>query len=125
MKNREAIIHHYVAAYNNFDVPRMMTHLDENIRFENISKGQSRLVLDGLLQFRNQAEQSRQFFSERKQTIRSFDHIDDQTTIEVDYHAVLAIDLPNGLKKGQTLQLSGKSIFTFAKDKIIALTDIS
>jgi hypothetical protein len=38
---------------------------------------------------------------------------------------VLAKDLPNGLKKGQELNLSGKSIFKFSGNKITSLTDLS
>ena len=35
------------------------------------------------------------------------------------------MDFPNGLKKGQELNLIGKSIFEFDGDKIIKLTDVS
>jgi hypothetical protein len=35
------------------------------------------------------------------------------------------MDFPNGLQKGQELDLTGKSIFKFSGDTIIKLTDIS
>jgi len=38
---------------------------------------------------------------------------------------VLGIDFPNGLKKGQKLELKGKTIFTFKNNKIISISDIS
>ncbi|WBE26091.1 hypothetical protein [Denitrificimonas caeni] len=58
-------------------------------------------------------------------TFKSFRHFDNSTEIEIDYTAILAMDLPNGLKKGQELTLSGKSVFEFENNKVIKLTDIS
>lgn len=74
---------------------------------------------------REQAEQAKTYFTERTQTIKSFNHTDNRCEIEISYRAILAIDFPNGLKKGQELNLQGKSIFEFEGDKIIRLTDIS
>jgi hypothetical protein len=125
MNQREQIINQYIAAYNNFDVAGMMADFDDAIRFENISNGNVDMTLDGKAAFKQQAEQARMLLSERKQTIRSYHHERDQTTIEIDYFAILAIDLPNGLKKGAELKLSGVSVFKFADNKIIALSDIS
>ncbi|MCW5922996.1 MAG: nuclear transport factor 2 family protein [Saprospiraceae bacterium] len=125
MKNREHIIGRYVAAYNDFDIDKMVADLDASVKFENISNGVSNMTLIGLEAFRAQAEQAKNLFSERRQTIMAFYHQQDQTEIEIDYFAVLDTDLPNGLKKGDKLQLSGKSVFKFSGDKIIGLTDIS
>ncbi|HEY9262648.1 nuclear transport factor 2 family protein [Chitinophaga sp.] len=125
MTQREQIIHNYIAAYNNFDVDKMMADFDDAIRFENISKGKVDRLLVGRTAFKELAEQSRHLLSERRQTIRSFVHEADQTTIQIDYFAILAIDLPNGLKKGAELKLSGISVFKFDGNKIVALSDIS
>lgn len=125
MKQREQIINNYIAAYNSFDSDRMVADFDDNIRFENISNGKTDMTLVGVEAFKQQAEQAKRLLSERKQTILSFVHEADKTTIEIDYFAVLAIDLPNGLKKGAELKLSGVSVFKFEGNKIIALSDIS
>ena len=122
---REKIIKDYITAYNNFDIEKMLTHLDEQIKFENISNGVTNMTLTDLNSFREQAEQAKKIFTTRKQTIKSWTHQDNLTEIEIEYNAVLAIDLPNGLKKDDILNLEGKSIFKFSKDKIIELTDIS
>jgi len=45
--------------------------------------------------------------------------------IEIEYFGILAIDFPNGMKKGGEIKLNGKSIFEFNDEKIIRLTDIS
>ncbi|MFZ1788914.1 MAG: nuclear transport factor 2 family protein [Saprospiraceae bacterium] len=122
---REIIIKNYTDGYNGFDIAKMLADFDENIIFENIQNGETNLSLMGLAAVKHQAEQAKAYFSERTQTITSFSHNGLFTEISINYKAILAMDFPNGLKKGQTLNLSGKSIFQFDGDKIIKLTDIS
>jgi hypothetical protein len=59
------------------------------------------------------------------QTIKSFTHQDDTKEVDITYYGMIAVDLPNGLKKGDELNFAGKSIFRFLNGKIISLTDIS
>jgi hypothetical protein len=125
MKQREQIINYYIIAYNNFDVNGMVANMDPSIKFENISNGAVNMTLNGLPAFIEQAEQANAIFISRQQTIKSFKHTANQTEIDIAYRAVLAIDLPNGMKKGDELNLAGKSIFKFLGDKITELTDIS
>ena len=125
MTTREKIIQNYIDGYNQFNIDKMVTDFDDNVVFENIQNGEINLSLSGLGAFREQADQAVNYFSTRKQTIKSFKHSDIETEIEIEYYAVLAIDFPNGLKSGQELNLTGKSIFKFLDDKIIKLTDIS
>lgn len=125
MTNREMVIKRYIDSYNSFDIANMVADFDDNIVFENIQNGETNMSLVGLTAVKQQAEQAKAYFSERTQTIKSFNHIDNRSEIEIDYNAILAMDFPNGLKKGQALNLSGKSIFEFNGDKIIRLTDVS
>ncbi len=125
MIDREKIIKNYIDGYNRFDIDKMVADFDDKIVFENIQNGETNISLTGLTAFRQQAEHAKTYFTTRAQTIKSFKHFDDATEIEIDYCAVLRIDFRNGLKSGQELNLSGKSIFTFEKDKVIKLTDIS
>jgi len=125
MQHRELIISNYVKAYNNFDVEGMLNDLAPSIKFQNISNGDVNMELDGIEAFRNQAEQAIKLFERREQIIRSFKHTGSKTEIEIDYNAVIAIDLPNGLKKGDELNLKGHSIFTFNGDSIVGIMDIS
>ncbi|HYH16073.1 MAG TPA: nuclear transport factor 2 family protein [Flavisolibacter sp.] len=125
MKEREAIIQNYIAGYNEFDIDKMVQDFDDEIVFQNISGGETTLSLLGLNALKVQAQQATQYFSSRTQTIKSFTHKSDDTEIEVDYNATLAIDLPDGLKKGEELHLQGRSIFTFSGNKITKLVDIS
>lgn len=125
MTNREMIIKKYIDSYNNFDITNMIADFDDNIIFENIQNGVTNMSLVGLTAVKQQAEQAKAYFSERTQTIKSFNHSHNRSEIEIGYRAVLAMDFPNGLRKGQELNLSGKSIFEFDGDKITRLTDIS
>lgn len=125
MMAREKIVNNYIDAYNNFDIERMLVNLDENIKFENISDGVTNMTIQGLTAFKEQAEQAQNLFITRTQTIKSWAHQDNLTEIEIEYNAVLAIDLPNGLKKGENFSLQGKSIFKFSGSKIIELMDMT
>jgi hypothetical protein len=125
MTNREKIIKNYIESYNRFDINKMVTDFDDQIVFKNIQNGETTISLNGLTELVQQAEQAKTYFTERTQTIISFQHFDNHSEIEISYKAILAIDFPNGLAKGQELNLLGKSIFEFEADKIIRLTDIS
>lgn len=125
MTGREKAILNYIDGYNQFDIEKMVADFDENIIFENIQNGLLTMSLIGLKDFIQQAEEAKAYFSKRTQVVNSFNHRDTTTEIEIDYSAILGIDFPNGLKKGQELKLTGKSIFEFENHKIIKLTDIS
>lgn len=125
MTDREKIIQNYIDGYNQFDIDKMVADFDDKIVFENIQNGKINMTLTGLTSFKQQAEKAVTYFSKRKQTIKSIRHFENRTEIEIDYNAVLAMDFPNGLKKGQELNLSGKSIFEFEGTRITRLTDVS
>jgi len=124
-KKREEIIHNYVDAYNSFDIQRMTVDFHETVKFENISNGVVDMTLEGLSAFKEQAELAKGLFLKRRQIIKSFSHQDNRTEIQVSYNATLATDLPNGLKKGDEVNLEGKSVFVFSGDQIMELTDMS
>lgn len=125
MKARETIITNYIAGYNSFDINRMLANVSNNVVFENINQGEITMRLEGVEAFRHQAEQAKVLFTQREQCITSFDHEDDATEIGISYKATLTMDLPNGMKKGDVLELKGRSVFRFADHTITAITDIS
>lgn len=125
MKEREKIVEEYIAAYNTFDVQKMIENFADEIVFENIQAGEVTMRLEGLKAFEKQAEEVKGLFSERQQKISKVTHREGETEIEIDYSGILASDLPNGMKKGQEIRLKGKSIFEFEGFKIVKLTDVS
>ena len=115
-------IKNYVSSYNDFNVEGMMKDLHEGIIFKNISNGKVNLTTNGKTAFKDQAKQ---FFKTRKQTIN--ETIIDNKFIEIgiNYRGIIAVNLPNGLKEGDKIELHGKSIFKFIDNKIIEIVDIS
>jgi ketosteroid isomerase-like protein len=123
--DHKQLVQVYIEAYNRFDVDEMVRHLHENVVFRNIANGEVNLTTTGKESFRQQAEQAKQYFSEREQRVTDWQIADNRVEVLIDYTAVAAMEFPNGLKPGDTLQLQGKSIFQFADGQIISIDDIS
>lgn len=125
MEKDEQIIRDYIEAYNTLDIDGMLKNLAPSVSFKNISDGETNMTLNGIDEFKHQALKAKTLFGSRKQTITSIKHRNNELIVEIDYHAVLAADLPNGLKKGSELNLKGRSEFKLLANKIIEITDIS
>jgi ketosteroid isomerase-like protein len=124
-KTMRQLIRDFIAAYNRFDVAGMTRHLHPDVAFRNISGGKVTHATNGMAEFTQQAQAATQYFSERQQQITGIEFQDNTATVFIDYSAMLAIDLPNGLKAGDKINLQGKSVFSFADHKIICLEDYS
>lgn len=122
---QKTTIENYIRSYNAFDVEGMIKDLHHDVVFENISNGQVDLTTSGIGEFRKQAEMAKGFFTKREQKVTSWNFNSDTVTIDIDYNGVLAVDLPNGMKSGDTLRLNGQSVFTFKEGKIIRIEDKS
>ncbi|WP_139925448.1 nuclear transport factor 2 family protein [Hymenobacter sp. DG01] len=122
---QKQLVQDYIEAYNRFDVDGMLRHLHEEVVFRNVSNGEVNLTLTGKENFRQQAQQALQYFSQREQRVTDWQVADNSVEVFLDYTAVAAIDFPNGLKAGDSLQLQGKSVFQFADDLIVSIDDIS
>jgi len=115
----------YVRAYNALDVDGMLEHLHPEVEFRNISKGEVSLETHGVEEFRDAAQQASAIFSSRRIMPLGYHFGVDTTSLLVEFNGVLAVDLPNGPKAGETLTLPGESIFTFHDGQIIAIEDRS
>lgn len=126
LNDRTEKIFQYVEAYNKMDVEDMIANFDDGIIFQNIMNDEKTMELQGIEEFKKQAIEALYYFSERQQSIESITHTHSSTEITINYRAVAAIDFGNGIKKGDEINLQGKSIFEFSADgKIVRLTDIS
>ncbi|NIM48071.1 MAG: nuclear transport factor 2 family protein [Gemmatimonadales bacterium] len=103
----------------------MMATIHADVQFKNVSRGEVNATASGAEEFRQLAERSKGLFSSRNQKIRTFASDEAKAVIEVTYEAVLASDLPNGMKAGETLRLEGRSEFVFRDGRIYQLTDYS
>jgi len=119
------LIEKYIAAYNAKNVEEMVRDLSVDVVFEHLTNDEVSMRLEGRDAFRRQAEEAVYYFSQRKQTVLSWEFLGELVRVEVDYQAVLAVDFPNGLKAGNPLNMSGISEFTFENGKIKTIKDRS
>lgn len=119
------IIENYLRAYNAFDIDRMLEVLSDHVVFENFSKGELTQRLEGKEAFAEQAAKAAELFSHREQVPTQWKEEGDTVEVDISYFGVLAQDLPNGMKAGETVQLEGKSTFRIEDDKIILIRDES
>ena len=122
---KRSLVECYLAAYNAFDIDGMMAVIHPDIEFKNVSGGEVNATTSGAGDFRLLAEKSSELFRSRKQKILTFWSNADQASIAVAFEGVLASDLPNGMKAGETLRLNGRSEFTFCDGKISRIKDVS
>ena len=120
-----ALVDHYIDAYNRKNIDDMLMSVHPQVEFKNISAGVVNASTNGVVELRTLAQQSLSLFSERHQKIESFELQGSVAVATIAFRAVVAADLPNGLKKGQVLNLSGRSEFEFQDGAISKITDIS
>lgn len=119
------LIEKYLEAYNSFEIERMVELLHKDILFRNISNGETTVETKGIQAFRELAEQSSTMFSSRRQTITDYRDTNGKVEVGIDYEGILAMDFPNGLKRGDKLRLKGKSTFAMKEGKILLIEDYS
>lgn len=122
---KRALGERYLDAYNRFDVDGMMATVHQDVVFENISAGEVNATANGAEALREMAEQAKALFSSRCQTMKTFEADAEGAVITVAYEGVLACDLPNGMKAGETLRLEGRSAFAFRDGLIARIVDES
>lgn len=121
----ESIIRRYISAYNAMNITDMVALLHEVIVFEHVSNTNGTTTTSGKAAFEALARQSIGMFRIRQQTIRSLTMGNRTAAVEIDYSAILAIDLPTGAKAGDALTLRGVTIFAFSDGKIARISDYS
>ena len=124
-REKRELIDRYLAAYNAFDVEAMMKTLHPAVEFENVAGGEVDASASGSEAFRQMAERATALFASRRQTVTAFRSDGAGASVDVDYTGVLASDLSNGMKAGETLRLAGRSEFEFEDGRISRIRDIS
>lgn len=123
-EEKQDLISTFIHAYNGFDIDAMLSMLHPDIEFKSVTDGEVNVYIQGKNEYRILAEQSRNLYSSRKQTVMEFHEKEDQAFVEIFYTSVLAIDLSEEMKAGDTLNLRGLTEFVFRDEKIYRLTDI-
>ena len=124
-EQKKALIEAYLSAYNRFDVDEMITLAHPDIVFQNVSGNEVTAEAIGIENLRELAEGSKQLFSARCQQASNYRFEADKVTTDIAYEGTLAQDLPNGMKAGETLTLTGRSEFVISDRKFRRITDYS
>ena len=119
------IIDSYIQSYNSFDIDGMIAHAHQDMLFQNVSDGKVTMTIRGLTDFRSAAEKVRGLFKSRCQKIEKYEFGVDTARVEIDYEGVLAADIPDGPKAGETIRLKGISEFEFKDGLVIKFIDYS
>ncbi|MGC9516733.1 MAG: nuclear transport factor 2 family protein [Methanomicrobiales archaeon] len=124
-KQMKEIIDEYIMAYNNFDIRGMLKNLTDDVEFKNIANNQVNLQIMGKNNLKKQAEQAVKLFKERKMEIVHQKIDGDRVKNNINFRGILARDIPDGPKAGESIEIHGKSIFKFQNGKIISIEDVN
>jgi steroid delta-isomerase-like uncharacterized protein len=119
------IVRTYIEAYNARDVDAMLATLTDDVRFENVSNVGGSLTVKGKPALAELARESAAAFSSRKQTIRNAVVTPSRVVLDLDFDAVAAMDMPNGWKAGQAVQLRGVTFFDLRDGLIAGIVDFA
>jgi hypothetical protein len=119
-----SVIKTFVHAYNAFDIETMMSLLHPEFEFRHISSGRTSVIASSLNEYRDFIEYGAELFSSRKLTVMDIQEVNDRITAGIVYAGVLAVDLPDGLKAGDTLKHQGCHEYIFRDGMIYRVTDI-
>ena len=124
-EEQKTIIKRYLKAYKSFDIDGMIGLVHPNIVFKNIAVGAVNAEAIGAEQFREMAVQSKAVFSSRHQRAFEIRFSQDVVIVDIAYEGVVAIDISDSLKAGDTIRINGRSEFAFKDGKIYRMTDFS
>ena len=121
----EAIIEQYLTSYNARDIEGMLACVTEDVIFENISNTGQSMRLEGKEAMGQVAELSCNAFSYRRQRLISLVHTPGRAAAEVEFEGKAAVDLPNGVRAGETMKLRGASFFEVRGNLLSRIADYS
>ncbi|MEM6536007.1 MAG: nuclear transport factor 2 family protein [Pseudomonadota bacterium] len=121
----EDIINRYITSYNDRDIEGMLDCVTEDVIFENISNAGQSMRLEGRERMGEVAELSGNAFSYRRQRMVSLVIGTGKASAEIEFEGKAAVDLPNGVKAGETVKIRGASFFEFRGRLLSRIADYS
>lgn len=119
------IINRYIQSYNDRDIEGMLDCVTEDVVFENISNASQSMRLEGRKQMGDVARLSGNAFSYRRQRLISLVVGEGKAAAEIEFEGKAAVDLPNGVKAGETVKIRGASFFEFRGRLLSRIADYS
>lgn len=120
-----ALVDRYIDAYNRMDVAAMLATMQDEVVFENYTAGVLALRTIGIAELRHLAESSRHLFSMRRQTVIAWREADGVGYASIHFEGTFAVDLPNGVRAGQSIAMEGRSEFRQHDGRLIYIADHS
>ena len=121
----DEIIRRYIASYNDRDIDAMLACVTDDVVFENISNAGQSMRLDGKVMMRQVAEVSGNAFSYRRQRLTNLVTGTSTAAAEIEFEGRAAVDLPNGIRAGETVRVRGASFFEFRGPLLCRIADYS
>ena len=121
----EDMITKYIKSYNSRDIEGMLDCVTEDVVFENISNTGRTMTLEGRDKMGEVAELSGHAFSYRRQKLISLVIGQGRAAAEIEFEGKAAVDLPNGVKAGETIKVHGASFFEFRGPLLCRVADYS
>ena len=121
----EDIINRYIQSYNDRDIEGMLDCVTEDVVFENISNASQSMRLEGRDQMGEVARLSGNAFSYRRQRLINLIIGEGKASAEIEFEGKAAVDLPNGVRAGETVKIRGASFFEFRGRLLSRIADYS
>jgi steroid delta-isomerase-like uncharacterized protein len=121
----QRILQQYLEAYNSKNVCAMLSLFADDCVFENFSGGRRTECTHGKGELEVLAKRAAAAFASREQKVLSITESANRLVAEIEYHALLQLDLTPELTAGTKLHLRGISVFEFSGGKITRLSDYS
>lgn len=125
MTDTPKLITRYIECYNARNIEGMLECVTDDVVFENVSNTGGSMRLDGRDAMGNVAELSGNAFSYRRQKIVNFVDGGDKAAAEIEFEGKAAVDLPNGVKAGETIKLRGATFFEIRAGLLSRIADYS
>ena len=122
---QEDIINRYIQSYNDRDIEGMLDCVTEDVIFENISNASQSMRLEGREQMGEVARLSGNAFSYRRQRMINLIIGEGKASAEIEFEGKAAVDLPNGVRAGETVKIRGASFFEFRGRLLSRIADYS
>ncbi len=121
----EDVISQYVACYNARDIDGMLDCVVDDVIFENVSNTGQSVRLEGKEAMAQVAELSGNAFSYRRQRVINIVAGAGKAAAEIEFEGKAAVDLPNGVRAGETVKMRGASFFEFRGKLLSRIADYS
>jgi len=119
------LVDRYIDAYNRMDVNVMLSTMQDEVVFENYTAGVLSVRTVGIAELRHLAERSRHLFSRRRQTVTAWREVDSVGYAGIHFEGTFAVDLPNGVRAGQSIAMEGRSEFRQHDGRLVYIADHS